>query len=74
MVLIYDMNTGNVYELESVRPLPEDPTNPPEPQFLPTPRLRETESTASVHEQQLLPILGGADIDRFLASMDSEQK
>jgi hypothetical protein len=72
MVLIYDMNTGNVYELESARPLPDDPTRPPEPQFLPTPRLHETESTASAHEQQHLPMLGGTDIDRILASMESE--
>lgn len=74
MVLIYDMNTGNVCELESARPLTDDRTNPPEPQFLPTPRLREVESTTSVHEQQLLPTLQGADIERFLASMESEQK
>jgi hypothetical protein len=73
MVLIYDMTTGNAYELEAAKPLSGDRTNPPEAKFLPTPRLREVESTASVHEQQLLPTLQGADIERFLASMESDQ-
>jgi hypothetical protein len=73
MVLIYDMNTGNVCELESARPLTDDLTKLPESQFLPTARVREAEATASVHEKQLLPTLRGADIERFLASMESEQ-
>jgi hypothetical protein len=73
MVLIYDMNTGNIYEPECAKPLSDNGLNPLEPQVFPSPRLQQEESAVPTHKRELPPTLRGADIESFLISMKLEQ-
>ena len=73
MVLIYDMNTGNIYEPECARPLADNRLRSIEPHAFPSPRLQQQESALPMHERELPPALHGADVERFLISMEPEQ-
>lgn len=73
MVLIYDMNTGNIYEPECAKPLADNRLRSIEPHAFHSPRLQQEESAVPRQQRELPPGLHGADIESFLISMEPDQ-